>query len=338
MKKIVFVLLVLFGCLSVGFAENESMNQPERLSQRADVAEFIFQMVTKHRFSKATLEELFDQVILREKTISHIKKPAEAMKWYKYEKRVVKPETIQKGVEFWKAHEKELARAEKKYGVPASIILGILGIETKYGTLQGKFRVIDAIATVAFNYPSRSRYFKFELEQLLLLSRDLNISPLSLKGSYAGAMGMPQFMPSSYRDYAVDFSRSGTIDLTNDPADAIGSIAYYFKRHGWKTDKPVVEEAFVHKDKDEKYKDLDTQGKQATVEFKRLGEYGIEAKLLGNRDDLVGLIALEGEGGVEYWIAFQNFYVITRYNHSKLYAMAVYELSEGIKALKNKQT
>lgn len=232
------------------------MNSDPRLSERKNVQKFIEHMVSKHQFEREPLTQLLDQLTLREKKISpktsaakrkaKMTNPAESRPWAEYRGKHVKPGIIRNGVKFWNQHRETLAQAEKAYGVPAHIIMGVLGVETRYGGYMGDDPVINALATFAFNYPKRERFFTAELEAFLLMAREEERDPFSYRGSYAGAMGMPQFMPSNYRKLAVDFDQDGKKDIWHTPADAIGSIGNYLSHHGWKSGEPIAAPAQHH--------------------------------------------------------------------------------------------
>ncbi|HSN22949.1 MAG TPA: lytic murein transglycosylase B [Methylomicrobium sp.] len=270
---------------------------------------------------------LFDQVEMNDKVLKSITSPAEAMPWYKYRKIFLTDARIQEGVEFWRQNADTLAKVSKKYGVPAEIIVAILGVETKYGRHTGSYRVIDALSTLAFGYPPRSRFFSEELEQFLLLCRDENVNPLQPLGSYAGAMGMPQFMPSSFRSFAIDFNKDGSRDLWHDKTDVIASIANYFTAHGWVRNKPIAVPVFA---KNENYKSLLNDSLKPNLRIDELESARVEFSKPLPLDSKIKLLALEQEHGDELWAVLENFYVITRYNHSPLYAMAVYQLSQAL--------
>ncbi|MDH5592620.1 MAG: lytic murein transglycosylase B, partial [Gammaproteobacteria bacterium] len=233
---------------------------------------------------------------------------------------------------FWQQHAETLDKAEQQYGVPAEIIIAILGVETRYGDNVGRYRVLDALSTLAFRYPPRSPFFRSELEHFLLLTREEQISVLDPIGSYAGAMGLGQFMPSSYRSYAVDFDQDGKRDIWTNPADAIGSIANYLKRHGW-----VAGESIVHKTSIVgPAVTLIAKGMKPSISRQELISAGIDVENLPEGIYPLALIELTQENGEEYWLARQNFYSITRYNHSRMYAMAVIQLAEVIRELYGK--
>ncbi len=323
-KMTMFILFCIVGFVmpSISFAEN--------LVQRQEVREFIDEMVKKHDFNSLELTNLLSQGEIKTTIIDAMNRPAEAMPWYKYRKIFLKPGRVKAGVTFWNENEAALKRAQSKYGVPAEYIVAIIGVETRYGVYKGKFRVLDSLMTLAFDYPKRGKFFRGELEHYLLMTREEKIDPLSLKGSYAGAMGKPQFIASSYRNYAVDFDGDGKRDLLNNTTDAIGSVANYFSRHHWVPGQPVVGGATI---KGKKYKALLDKGIKPKTSVKSFSQYGVTIT-----DDIPGnlsgaLIELELKSGHEYWVGLQNFYVITRYNHSPLYAMAVYQLSQEIREL-----
>jgi len=224
------------------------------LSQRKDVNAFIDQMVKKHHFKKANLKKLFAQVKVRKKVLEYFNKPFESKPWSTYRRLFVDKKRIDNGVKFWDKHAKILARAQKKYGVDPSIIVATLGVETRYGTYTGGFRVIDSLASLGFTQSRRSSFFRKELEQFLLLTREQHLNPLEVTGSYAGAIGVPQFMPSSYRTYAVDYTNNGSANLMDNTDDIISSVANYYKRKGWKKDQPVAVPAKVDEKKFAKLK------------------------------------------------------------------------------------
>nr|WP_323845219.1 lytic murein transglycosylase B [Microbulbifer sp. GG15] len=289
---------------------------------------FVEYMVEKHDFDREELLALMREAKLKESILKAIKRPAEKAKpWYEYRKIFLTPQSIAGGVDFWDKNAKALAEAEKKYGVPAEMIVAIIGIETRYGGNMGGYRVLDALATLAFNYPRRSAFFTKELENFLLLTRDQGMDPTGLKGSYAGAMGFGQFMPSSYRAYAVDFNSDGHVDIWTDTEDAIGSVANYFARHGWLPLEPVVVLANPRPNADMTIVNdsLDTNW---TVG--ELAEKGFPTTAQVEPDMPASVFSLETENGKQYWIGLNNFSTITRYNRSRLYAMAAYDLAQEI--------
>lgn len=322
--RILILVLVFAFCSQSSFAT-------EKFSDKPEVKTFIKQMVKKHKFNEAQLVTLFDAVKIRPKVIQSIKAPLEKNPWYRYQMLFVTEWRIREGVAFWKKYQEALTRAEKTYGVPASIIVATIGVETKYGKNTGGYRVIDALANIAFSGGSRANYFRKELEEFLLLSRENHLNPLTVYGSYAGAIGQPQFMPSSYRNYAVNFSNSGKIDLSHNEIDVIGSVANYYKKHGWDYNKPVAIPAAVTG-----YKFYRLLSNKNGIPVSNYSDLGIYLRGYAPEDQKAKLIELKGYYRNEYWLAFHNFDVIKRYNTSTLYAMAVFQLSEYITAVKGK--
>src|SRR5690606_15071968 len=266
-------------------------------------------------------------------------RPAERTKtWAEYRPIFVTDKRIAGGIEFWKKHQDTLNRAAQTYHVPAEIIVAIIGVETRYGQQAGNYRVIDALATLGFDYPPRSAFFYKELEQFLLLEEYAHIDIETTKGSYAGAMGFGQFIPSSYRHYAVDFNHDGKIDLLNDPVDAIGSVANYFHKHGWKPGEPVAGRAFfdnAHLDMKHLENMIDIEGLLPKYKIKDFKKYGLVTNEHFDVHEKASAYKLQGKDVDEYWLCLDNFYVITRYNHSRLYAMSVFQLSEMLKIQMN---
>lgn len=291
----------------------------------SQVDEFIAEMVRQHGFATEQLQKVFAQAERKQAILDAISRPAERVKpWKEYRPIFITQARIDRGVDFWRQHEAALSRAETEYGVPASIIVAIIGVETFYGGNTGSYRVMDALSTLAFDYPPRAPFFRKELREFLLLIREEQVDPLTLKGSYAGAMGLPQFMPSSFRSYAVDFDGDGRIDIWSNPTDAIGSVASYFSRHGWQPGMPVVSAARVQ---GERYQEGLTQGLEAEKNMAELRQLGWLSQSAIADDTPVTAFHLDGEQGDEFWIGLPNFYVITRYNRSVMYAMAVNQLA-----------
>ncbi len=290
------------------------------------VGEFITEMTRDYGFASEQLTALFADVERKQPIIDAISRPAERVKpWSEYRPIFITDARINKGVAFWNEHAEALARAEKEYGVPAQIIVAIIGVETSYGGNTGNYRVIDALSTLAFDYPPRAPFFRKELREYLMLTREEQVDPASLKGSYAGAMGLPQFMPSSFRAYAVDFDGDGHINIWSDPTDAIGSVASYFKRHNWQPGQPVATPAKVKGEQVDQGLSAGLDPDKTVGELRALGWSSDDALA----DDLpVTAFRLDGAEGPEYWIGQPNFFVITRYNRSVMYAMAVNQLSE----------
>ncbi|SDI42102.1 membrane-bound lytic murein transglycosylase B [Pseudomonas delhiensis] len=292
------------------------------------VAQFVGEMTRDYGFADEQLLSLFQDVERKQSILDAISRPAERVKpWKDYRPIFLTDARIKRGVEFWNQNAEALARAEKDYGVPAQYIVAIIGVETFFGRNTGNYRVMDALSTLAFDYPPRADFFRKELKQFLLLAREQQVDPLGLNGSYAGAMGLPQFMPSSFRAYAVDFDGDGHINIWTDPTDAIGSVASYFKQHGWHAGEPVVSQAELSMDSAQ---DAITQGLEPQMNLGQLRAAGWRTHDV-LRDDLkVTAIRFEGADGPEYWVGLPNFYVITRYNRSAMYAMAVHQLAGEI--------
>ena len=305
------------GCLADGYQEHPLTR------------DLVERMVVEHDFDREALLELFSQVEKKQSIIDAMERPAEKVKpWHEYREIFIQEQRIDRGVEFWRTNASDLQRAEREYGVDPAVIVAIIGVETMYGRITGSYRVMDALATLAFDYPKRSPFFTKELENFLLLTREQDKDPLSLKGSYAGAMGYGQFMPSSYRNYAVDFDGDGRIDIWDNTTDAIGSVANYFVGHGWRSNQHVTVKATAangyREDDINKLKVPDTSVEELRSQgFTPVGQIDGSKKAIPLR--------LEVENGDEFWLGFDNFYVITRYNHSYRYAMAVYQLSELIR-------
>ncbi|WP_235185924.1 lytic murein transglycosylase B [Methylomarinum vadi] len=289
--------------------------------------DFIGTMVSEHQFDETELRHLFQAVEIKDKILQAISAPAEALPWYKYRKIFLTDSRIKDGLRFWRENEPVLTTVEKEYGVPPEIITAIIGVETRYGAHTGSYRVIDALATLAFAYPKRSQFFSSELVQFLILCRDEQLDPLEPLGSYAGAMGVPQFMPSSYIRYAADFDLDSKRDIWHNNADVIASVANYFAQHRWQKGAAI---AFPVTASGDAYRQALTKGLQPDTSVAQLKHWQVSVPEQLNQAEKVKLLAFEQENDEELWLGLHNFYVITRYNHSPLYAMAVYQLSQAI--------
>ena len=322
------VKALVFGLVSSVSINACAASVPDNYAQRADVKNFISEMVDQHGFDRAYLEAKFASAKRLDNVLESIAKPAEKeLTWKQYRPIFVTDKRSNKGLKFIQTHHKTLLRAEKEYGVPVEIIAAIIGVESYYGKRTGKYTVFDSLTTLGFDYPKRSKFFKSELKQFLLLSKEENIDIDTMTGSYAGAMGMPQFISSSYRHYAVDFDGDGKRDLWNSTEDVIGSVANYFSEHGWKTDATVTHRVSVANKAIVKKKN--TLKPYVTID--QLKKQGVKVDAALDGKQLVSLLKFKGKHGDEYWLGLKNFYVITRYNHSELYAMAVFQLSEKFK-------
>lgn len=323
------------GTPSGGFLlepQHNVMQMGGDFANNPNAQQFIDKMVNKHGFDRQQLQEIFSQAkrldsVLRlmdnQAPTTSVKPPSGPNgAWLRYRKKFITPDNVQNGVVFWNQYEDALNRAWQVYGVPPEIIVGIIGVETRWGRVMGKTRILDALATLSFNYPRRAEYFSGELETFLLMARDEQDDPLNLKGSFAGAMGYGQFMPSSYKQYAVDFSGDGHINLW-DPVDAIGSVANYFKAHGWVKGDQVAVMA------NGQAPGL-PNGFKTKYSISQLAAAGLTPQQpLGNHQQ-ASLLRLDVGTGYQYWYGLPNFYTITRYNHSTHYAMAVWQLGQAV--------
>ena len=288
--------------------------------------EFIRQAVQEHGLDASKVAAFLDNAEYKQSIIDAMTRPAEAKPWHDYRPIFLTQKRIRQGVEFWRDHKDTIAAAASRYGVEEEIIVAIIGVETSYGRITGSYRVIDALATLGFYYPKRAEFFSAELLHFFQLAEEENLPMLEVLGSYAGAMGLGQFIPSSYRAYAVDFDGDGSRDLWSSTEDAIGSVANYFHQHKWRAGEQIVLPAVRHKDA----KTLPEMGRKPESTTGELASAGYLTESAPQPDTPVSLLELEQEDGMEYWLTLHNFYVITRYNRSPLYAMAVYQLSREI--------
>ncbi len=307
---------------------------------RPDVRSFIETMQLEHALDVAELERILGNARHQPTVVRLIgperpkTAPPPVRSYPRYRAKFLTPVRIAAGIRYWDLHEEYLRRAEAEFGVPAEVILGILGVETVFGQNTGSFRVVDSLATIAFDGPRRQEYFRDELKELLLLARDRNIDPLDIKGSYAGAMGLPQFLPSSYRRYAVDFDNDGDIDLIASPADAIGSVASYLKAYGWNQGEPSMVTVKLPAGMEA---DLVT-GLERAHQVAKLRERGVKFSSIKVPDGLCSVVELPTPGKPSKYLAgFRNYEAVTRYNRSTFYATAVLELSEAIRAARTQQ-
>ena len=291
------------------------------------VVAFVDRMEAEHHMAPDKTLGILAEARVQPKIIEIMSRPAEkVMPWYEYREIFLTDKRIDAGLEFWSEHQETLAQISDKTGVPEEIITGIIGVETFYGRITGNYRVIDSLATLAFEYPPRGKFFTSEFEQFLLLVTEHDIDPLVVTGSYAGAMGGPQFISSSYRAYAVDGNGDQRIDLWSEWSDVIASVANYFMVHGWKSEDPVMSsvDGAVPPGAISKGTKLDRN-------IGSLLEQGVKFDSLDSKHAKAMLFALEYQDGPGYWVGYNNFYVITRYNHSVMYATAVYQLGTAIR-------
>ena len=333
-------LLALLAC-APGLAQPQSAPAPGFDLKRPEIAQFIKEVAERDGFTRHDLRALLKQARPQQKILDLMNRPIEkTAPWWEYRARLtaldpiasyrerfLTNERITLGAQFWADHKDALEHAAATYQVPPEYLVAIVGVETFYGRQTGRFRVLDALSTLAFDYPQRGSYFRAELEQFLLLARDNKLDPLSTNGSYAGAMGVPQFMPSAYRRYAVDADADKTRDLWGDWDDILASVANYLKEYGWVPGAPVLAE--VHLDPDPTFQ-IEPRNLELTDTLDGLAAHGVTvtSDLPGNTP--VVLISAEQRDGPAYRVGFKNFYVITRYNNSARYAMAVYDLAQAV--------
>jgi membrane-bound lytic murein transglycosylase B len=340
--RALFAAAALATVTALGAAPAQGMNG---YLSRADVTSFIGSLHSEHGFDLAELERVLGQAVHQPAVVRLIgpeRQPtakAPIRSYPKYRKKFLTPARINAGVQYWAAHEEYLKRAEAEFGVPAEVILGIIGVETAYGRNTGSYRVVDALATIAFDGQRRQDYFREELKELLLLARDIGIDPLAFKGSYAGAVGLPQFMPSSYRKHAVDFDADGAIDLIGSPADAVGSVASYLEAHGWKKGEPATVPVRLPAGTAPEL----VSGLKRVHTVADLKKSGVKFTGAGTGtqlpEDSCSVVELPHPGkGSKYFAGFGNFEVITRYNRSTFYATAVLELAEAIRKARSTLT
>jgi membrane-bound lytic murein transglycosylase B len=330
-------VLAFAACLSAWPARAAPPLAPatKPYGKRADVHAFVREMVERHGFVERELAFLFSRARREPAILAAIAPPKDpkARSWQQYRARFVTESRIAEGAEFWRRNAEALERAAREQGVPEEIIVAIIGVETVYGRQMGGWRVIDALSTLAFDYPPRAEFFRGELEQYLLFAREQGLDVFSVRGSYAGAIGIPQFMPGSYRRYAVDFDGHGA-DLRASPADAVGSVANFLARHGWQRGERIQLPArVVGGTAGEAFRGLLEAGLEPSVRLAELKRYGVETRTDLALETPVALIELENAGApAEYRLGLRNFFVLTRYNRSALYASAVYDLAQEIKA------
>ena len=331
MKKLILVLSLFVAPLASALEITTGDYQG-----REDVAAFVQRIAAETSYTEQELVDLFARVEKQEHLFAKLDRPAEKeLQWYQYKGIFIKDRRIDLGVKFWRENRELLAEVSEKTGVPAEIIVAIIGVETFYGIYRGKDPVFDSLVTLAFDYPRRAKFFTVELEQFLLLAKEQGFDPRALRGSYAGAMGMPQFISSSYRNYAIDFDQDGQTNLFDSIPDIAGSVANYFVRHGWQRGGRVARPLQVT---DGNLADSLEPSVKPNYTWAELKQNGLGSQFTISEETPVALVRLEQKDHAEYWVGFQNFYVITRYNHSELYAMAVYQLAKLISHEYKKET
>lgn len=323
-----FATVILTAAQSSVLAKTDGVSDYAATSQGQA---FVEELSGRHGFEPIELTQWLRQAQRQDSILAAIRKPAEkTLEWYEYRRIFIRPSQIGNGLVFLREYRDTFERAESQFGVSKYIIAAIMGVETRYGRYTGKYRVLDALATLAFDYPPRSAFFRKELGEFFLMAREQGFDPVALKGSYAGAMGYGQFIPSSYRHYAIDFDGDGVANILTNPIDAIGSVANYFSEHGWKPGLPIaeqVDDAMVLP-ADSPLLTAGLKPVKTVADYRSAGLGMVEAVAA---DEAARAIRLEGAIGPELWLTYHNFYVITRYNHSHLYAMAVFELSRELR-------
>jgi membrane-bound lytic murein transglycosylase B len=331
--RLALVIAACFGTSSLAAATDGAARL--RYDQQPETRAFIEDLVTEHAFDRRELTRQFAQARYQPRIVAAMSRPVLAPpKWNEYAPQFLAPERIEGGLDFWRANAATLARAEAEFGIPPEVIVAIIGVETFYGRNTGGYRVFDALTTLAFDYPRRADFFRNELKQFLLLARDQRVSPLAARGSYAGASGLPQFMPGSVRAYAVDYDGDGRIDLSTDPADAIGSVGNFLARHDWQKGAPVLAPAQIDPASTETVLRKLDGGVSERRPLDAWARDGVVAIVLPDDPgpDPAGLLMLEEAEGQSYWFAFSNWYVLTRYNRSRLYATVVWQLAQALRA------
>ena len=321
-SAVVVVLTALVVCAASVAADSTALD-PE-----AEIEPFVERMEENHGVPADRVRTLLADARVLDSVLEAISRPAERKPWHEYRKIFVTEKRIDRGARFWRENAQTLARAAERFGVPPEIIVAIVGVESYYGVHRGRIRVLDALATLGFRYPRRSKFFLSELEEFVLLVDEERLGARDVKGSYAGAMGIAQFISSSYRRYAIDFDGDGVRDLMSSPADAIGSIANYLSVHGWLPGAAIVVPAEVEGDA---YRAVVEQGLKPHASLAAIRAEGVSFATYAADQEQGALLEFETRNGHEYWVGLANFYAITRYNHSRLYALAVFQLAERIR-------
>ncbi len=319
----------LAGALLLSIAPTPAVAQD--YVTRPEVSDFVNEMSREHGFHAAELLRVLGAAEKKQAILDAISRPAEkTLSWGEYGKIFLQDSRIRGGMDFWEKHRRTLQRAAETFGVPPEIIIAIIGVETRYGDIMGNYRTLDALVTLAFDYPPRARFFRSELGEYFLLTREYGFDPLSLKGSYAGAMGYGQFISSSYRNYAVDFDGDGTADLLGNPIDAIGSVGNYLARHGWQSGEPVL----VQADTAENFvREVVNRASKPQTRIADWREQGFSPRSARTGEEQLAVVLGFSTGDkTEHWFGLHNFYVLTRYNRSRLYVMAVHQLAQELRA------
>ena len=322
-----FKTMLLGGCLAVSTASFAGYETHSR-------AQILIDDLKADGFEESYIRDVLSGAKYQQSIIDAISRPAERrLNWGEYRAIFIEQRRINQALQFWKEHQETLLRAEEVYGVPPEIVLAIMGVETRFGRITGNYRVLDALSTLGFDYPKRADFFLGQLGDYFRLARQEGVEPGVLKGSYAGAMGYGQFIPSSFLAYAVDFDGDKQRDIWGNPVDAIGSVANYFARHGWRAGEPIISDVLLNGQVDSEWFNQSLKPELTLGEWR---QRGVVAKSEVADDQLATLMRMSSEQGDQYLLGLHNFYVITRYNHSRLYANAVRELSEAIRQEINK--
>ncbi len=327
--EIKFINYKKLGLLTILFILVCHITFANSLTSQPQVKQFINQVAENYKFNPSYIKSILDRASYNPEVITRIETPYEAKPWYQYRSLFITQDRIDNGIKYWQEQNKLVAWEENEYGIPGSLVLAIIGIESKYGTQMGNFRVLDALTTLAFNYPPQEKLFQSELGSFIAMITIYHINPLTLMGSYAGAMGQCQFMPSSYLHYAVSFQTEKKPDLFYNKSDVIFSIGNYLRQHGWDVNQPIAVPAKLVGNQFYKLvKSSSSPPTEPTMTLSELAKYGVYPIIGGyNQNLLANLISFQGEKGPEYWLTFNNFFVITSYNTSNLYAMAAFQLS-----------
>ncbi len=296
--------------------------------------DFVSRAASEYGLSESDVRALLMEAEYKQSIVDAISRPAEGKPWYQYRKIFLTDKRIKGGVKFWKDNKELIEAASEKFGVDEEFIVSIIGVETFYGRITGNYRIIDSLVTLGFYYPQglssdRSPFFSKELMQYIKLASEEGLPASEVTGSYAGAMGMGQFMPSSYREYAVDFDGDGKRDLWRSTPDVVGSVANYLHRHGWEYGQPVTRRVIASQDA--AFDEISSRGLKPSLTVAEWQEKGFQSSNELPPDLPAAVLKLKEEDRKTYWLTFKNFYVITRYNRSPRYAMAVYDLSQEIK-------
>lgn len=321
-SRLTLLLACALGLSQAWAAEDAYIDRP-------DVQTYLDSIANQHGFDRTWLNSTIAGAEHQESIIAAISRPAErTLAWHEYRDIFLTERRIAEGVTFWNANGAALEAAKERYNVPPHIIVAIIGVETNYGGNTGSYRVLDALATLGFDYPPRAEFFRGQLTEFLLLIREEGMDPSGLKGSYAGAMGLGQFIPSSYRTFAIDFDNDGRRDIWNNRTDAIGSVANYFAEHNWKGAAITAFQATSLPENVEDLVDENLKPTRTAADFRHLG-FDIPAEVPD--EEPASLHRFEVEDTAEYWLCLSDFYAITRYNHSRMYALAVFQLAEAIR-------